>query len=83
MRNMFFNCSLLKQLNLLNINTNNVTNMECMFYGCSLLQELNIFNFNTNNVTDMRGMFYGCSKQFQNKIKVQYKNIKEEAFIEY
>jgi len=28
----------------------------------------------------MRGMFYGCSEQFKNKIKAEYKNIKEEAF---
>jgi len=31
----------------------------------------------------MRSMFKGCSKQFQNKIKVQYKNIKKEAFDKY
>ena len=30
----------------------------------------------------MRAMFWGCSDQFQNKIRVEYKNIKEEAFNE-
>ena len=54
-----------------------------MFYGCSALKELNISNFNTNNVTDMRRMFAGCSNQFQNKIRVQYKDIEEEAFDNY
>ena len=54
-----------------------------MFSRCSSLKELNISNFNTNNLTNMRGMFYGCSMQFQNKIRAQYKNIKEEAFNEY
>ena len=53
-----------------------------MFSGCSSLKKLNISNFNTNNVTNMRAMFWGCSDQFQNKIRVEYKNIKEEAFNE-
>ena len=54
-----------------------------MFSGCSSLKELNLSNFNTNNVTDMSYMFYGCSDQFKNKIRSEYKNIKEEAFKEY
>ena len=32
---MFNGCSSLKELNLSNFNTNNVTNMEYMFSGCS------------------------------------------------
>ena len=32
---MFYGCSSLKELNLNNFNTNNVTNMNFMFYGCS------------------------------------------------
>ena len=55
--------------------------MECMFWGCSSLKELNLSNFNTNNVTNMEWMFYGCSEQLKNKIKSEYKNIKEEAFL--
>ena len=57
--------------------------MIYMFSGCSSLKELNLSNFNTNNVIIMRGMFSGCSNQFQNKIRAQYKNIKEEAFDNY
>ena len=57
--------------------------MESMFSGCSSLKELNLSNFNTNNVTNMVCMFSGCSVQFQDKIRSQYKNIKEEAFIKY
>ena len=56
--------------------------MTGMFYGCSSLKELNLSNFNTNNVTYMRYMFSGCSDQFKNKIRTEYKNIKEEAFNE-
>ena len=32
---MFFGCTSLKELNLNNFNTNNVTDMSCMFSGCS------------------------------------------------
>ena len=56
MRYMFAFCFSLKELNLSNFNTNNVTNMYGMFWGCSSLKELNISNFNTNNVTDMGSM---------------------------
>ena len=77
---MFFRCSSLKELNLSNFNTINVIDMGHMFYCCSSLKELNLSKLNTNNVTDMGSMFFGCSEQFQNKIRAQYKNIKEEAF---
>ena len=30
----------------------------------------------------MAGMFYGCSDKIHNKIRSEYKNIKEEAFNE-
>ena len=80
MSEMFYGCSSLKELNISNFNTNNVTDMGFMFSVCSSLKELNLSNFNTNNVTDMRFMFDGCSDQFQNKIRSEYKNIKEEAF---
>ena len=58
---MFYECSSLKELNLNNFNTINVTNMSWMFHGCSSLKELNINNFNTINVTNMSDMFSGCS----------------------
>ena len=80
---MFYEYSSLKELNLSNFNTKYVIDMGFMFSGCSSLKELNISNFNTNNVTYMGGMFTGCSDQFQNKIRAQYKNIKEEAFNNY
>ena len=35
MNSMFYECSSLKELNLKNFNTNNVTNMNSMFFGCS------------------------------------------------
>ena len=54
-----------------------------MFEKFSSLKELNLSNFNTNSASDMRFMFDGCSDEFQNKIRAQYKNIKEEAFNNY
>ena len=58
MSGMFEGCSSLKELNLNNFNTNNVTNMRDMFFGCSSLKELNLNNFNTNNVINMSYMFF-------------------------
>ncbi len=54
---MFCICSSLKELNLSNFNTENVTDMSYMFDYCKSLKELNIINFNTNNVINMRSMF--------------------------
>ena len=50
---MFSECYSLKELNLSNFNTNNVTDMGYMFSKCSSLKELNLSNFKTNNVTYM------------------------------
>ena len=58
---MFCGCSSLKELNLKNFNTNNVTNMRDIFNGCSSLKELNLNNFNTNKVTNINVMLYKCS----------------------
>ena len=77
---MFSRCSSLKELNLSNFNTNNVTDMSQMFYECSSLKELNLSDFNTNNVTDMRYMFNGCSDDLKNIIRDKYKNINDKAF---
>ena len=56
---MFNGCSSLKELNLSNFNTNNVTDMRYMFKGCSSLKELNLSNFNTENVASIKNMFIG------------------------
>ncbi len=78
----FFDCWSVEFIEFKKFYRNNVTNMGYMFSRCSTLKELNLSNFNTNNVTNMAGMFYGCSDQFHNKIRSEYKNIKEEAFNE-
>ena len=80
---MFCFCLSLKELNLSNFNTNNVTDMNFMFSGCPLLNELNLSNFNTNNVTNMSGMLSKCSDELKLKIRSQYKNFQETAFDDY
>ena len=80
---MFCGCYSLKELNLNNFNTNNVTDMSWMFGGCSLLKELNLNNFNTNNVTNMNYMFSRCLDELKLKIKSQFKNFKKVAFYDY
>ena len=58
---MFFDCENLKELDIKNFNTTNVTNMEGMFSRCSSLTKLKFgINFNTENVTNMKFMFNLC-----------------------
>ena len=57
--------------------------MSHIFFLCSSLKELKLSNFNTNNVTDMNGMFFECRGELEMKIRMQYKNIKEEVFSPY
>ena len=80
MSEMFFFCLSLKELNLNNFNTNNVTDMSEMFLKCSLLKELNFNNFKTNNVTAMHSMFRGCSHDLIMKVRSEKKKFKIEAF---
>ena len=72
---MFYRCCSLKELNVSNFNTNNVTNMSQMFSGCSSLKELNLANFNMSKVNNYYLMLYGCSDEVIKKIKKNNKNI--------
>ena len=77
---MLSSCLSLKELNLSNFNTNNITDMSRMFSWCSSLKEINMPNFNINNVFKMFRMFSGCSDDIKNKIREQFKNLKEKDF---
>ncbi len=77
---MFYGCSSLRELNVNNFNTNNVTYMRRMFYECSSLRGLNLNNFDTYKATDISGIFLGCSDELKRKIKRKYDNFSEEAF---
>ena len=48
-------------INITNLDTSNVTNMNSMFYNCTSLTSLDVTNFDTSNVTDMEFMFYNCN----------------------
>ena len=69
---MFCWCSSLKELDISNFYTYNVTNMSAMFYYCSSLKELDISNFNTGKVSDMSEIFHRCSEELKKKIRKEY-----------
>ena len=60
-RDMFINCVTLKTLDVSNLNTTNITDMDSMFHACPNLTSLNLSNFDTSKVTDMNDMFYSCA----------------------
>ena len=55
-----FNNSGLKQINVSNWDTSNVTNMSNTFSRCELLTSIDVSKWNTSKVTDMASMFSGC-----------------------
>ena len=55
-----FNNSGLKQINVSNWDTSNVTNMSNTFSHCELLTSIDVSKWNTSKVTDMASMFSGC-----------------------
>ena len=59
---LFSHCFLLKQINLSNFDSINVTNMMGMFEKCSDLEFINFSNFNSYKVTNMSNMFKCCYK---------------------
>ena len=58
---LFQNLTSLKNINLSNLDTSNITNMANMFSNASSLINLDVSSFNTLKVTNMHGMFSGCS----------------------
>jgi surface protein len=57
---MFSYCYALKNLNLRNFDTSNVTDMQSMFCECKSLTSLDLSSFHTGKVTLMSRMFYNC-----------------------
>ena len=57
---MFFCCNKVKELNLLNFNTEKAVDMSCMFWNCSSLVELDLSSFSTELVQRMHHMFWNC-----------------------
>ena len=60
--NLFSGFTNLRNIDILYINTENVTKMTSMFKDCESLEILDINNFNTKQVTTMSNMFFNCKK---------------------
>lgn len=58
---MFCELSKLTHLDLSNLDTSKVTNMEFMFFGLNSLKTLDVSNLNTSSATNMSYMFMGCT----------------------
>ena len=61
MREMFQDCTSLKELDISNLDTSKAANMNKMFYNCINLASIDISSFKTNKVNDMSYLFYGCT----------------------
>lgn len=59
---LFSGKSSLTEIDLSELNSSKVTDMQQMFRDCTKLESLNLSSFDTSNVTNMRSMFYNCSK---------------------
>lgn len=60
--NWFIGCNIMTEIQgLENLNTSEVTDMNCMFAGCSALTSIDLSSFDTRKVTNMRAMFNICS----------------------
>ena len=78
----FKNCFSLEYINLSNLVTINVQNMDFMFYNCISLTSLNLFNFDISQITLIESMFDGCTnleyinlKKFSEIKELNYSNI--------
>ena len=56
----FSNLLNVKEMDLSNLDTSNVTSMSRMFSNCESLTELDLSSFDTGNVTSMSSMFSNC-----------------------
>ena len=57
---LFYNCQLLKYIDLSHFKTDKITNMESMFEGCTSLNHIDLTNIDTTKVTTMFNMFSKC-----------------------
>ena len=77
---MFCGCKSIRNLNLSNFDTKNVTNMRGMFAGYKSITNLNLSNFDTKNVTDMRSMFKGCKSLKIENVKTNDEKILKKLY---
>ena len=58
---LFSKCNIIKKINFIKFNRNNIKTMCGMFSRCKYFEEINFYKFNTDNVTNMSELFYECS----------------------
>ena len=58
---LFYNCSLLKSINISSFKTDTLLTMDSMFSGCSSLTSVDLSGFNTDKVTNMMSTFASCN----------------------
>ena len=80
MNEMFFQCKMLKSLNVSSFDTRHVFTMEYMFSLCSSLIDLDITNFYFDRNAFIDNIFEGCSNELKDKIKKQNKKLPKNAF---
>ena len=61
LKELFFSCDCIKEINFIKFNRKNITNMISMFEECSSLVKLNINKIKTDNVNNIKSMFRGCT----------------------
>ncbi len=62
MRDMFWNCYELTNVDVSKFNTSNVQSFAVMFMSCKKLTSIDVSKFDTSSATDMSMMFYNCDK---------------------
>ena len=58
---LFKNCKIIKELNFIKFNKDDIKNTSHLFENCTSLESINISKINLQSVIDMSYMFYGCS----------------------
>ena len=62
LKRLFYNCKYIKEINFVNFNRIDISDMSYMFYYCENVVNINLTKFKTNNVINMQSMFSGCKK---------------------
>lgn len=60
LRGMFYNCNVVKALDLSWLDGEGLTDMQSMFNGCESLARVNLSSFNSEKVTNMKMLFKNC-----------------------
>ena len=61
LKNLFYECNVLKEIKFTKFNREDFTDMSNMFYGCNNLIKLDVEKVKTHNVNNMEWMFACCS----------------------